>query len=133
MIYSITNQQSFNEVQNIYDYIKAIRSKANFVLIGNKFDLGHLRTVSRENGQQLADKYNCPFYELSVAEGYHETKRLFNDIIKYVVQKKSSEETPVTKKRTGSFTAVLKGFEKQHKSATRNKDDKAEYIEMIKG
>lgn len=127
LIYSIKDERSFVEVQNMYEYVKMISSKAYFVLIGNKIDLAHLRTVSIEQGQNLADKYNCPFYELSVAEGYHETKQVFNDIVKYILKRKSLEESPVIKKRTGSYSSVLKGFDKQSK-LSRNKDEKAEYI-----
>ena len=127
LIYSIKDERSFVEVQNIYNYVKLISNKAYFVLIGNKIDLAHLRTVSTEQGQNLADKYNCPFYELSVAEGYQETKQVFNDIIKYILRRKSHEESPVIKKRTGSYSSVLRGFDKQIK-LSRNKDEKAEYI-----
>ena len=39
------------------------------MLIGTKADLYVQRAVSREDGQQLADKYQIPFYEVSSRNG----------------------------------------------------------------
>lgn len=36
------------------------------VIVGNKKDLESYREVSFDDGKQVADKYNIPFYEISL-------------------------------------------------------------------
>ncbi len=59
---------------NVRFYVELILQRAaptsvsNVVLIGFKTDLGEKREVTREEGQQLADELQFPFYEASVKE-----------------------------------------------------------------
>ena len=93
-----------------------------FIIIGNKKDLHHLRQVTNEQGKKLAEKYCCPFYEISASEGYHETRKVFKEIIKHILYKKASEEVATLRKRNNSFTFLVKGLEKQYKLARENKE-----------
>lgn len=77
LIYSITSQSSFEEIN--YHYNKICRIKEDnyklsnenilefpIILIGNKCDLAdEYRQVSINNGQQLANKLSIPFFETS--------------------------------------------------------------------
>uniref|UniRef100_A0A6B2LYA5 Small monomeric GTPase n=1 Tax=Arcella intermedia TaxID=1963864 RepID=A0A6B2LYA5_9EUKA len=38
-------------------------------MCGNKCDLESERVVDREEGQQLGDSWNCPFFEISALTG----------------------------------------------------------------
>ena len=51
-----------------------------FIIPGNKKDLQHFRKVDIGDGEKLAKKYNCPFYELSVAEDYTDTNKVFQEV-----------------------------------------------------
>jgi len=127
LVYSITLQESFTEVKKLYKIIEDIRtnnSNAIFVLIGNKKDLHHLRKVKTEEGEKLAKKYACPFFELSVAEDYIETNKVFQEVIRHILHKKSKEESGQLKKRQNSFSSLYKGLEKQEKGQKENKDKK---------
>ena len=42
----------------------------SLLLLGNKGDLDNFREVSKEEGQTLADRLNCDFYEMSAREGW---------------------------------------------------------------
>ena len=96
--------------------------------------MNHLREVSKEQGKILADKYNCPFFEISVSEGYHETNKVFNEIVRYILYKKASEEGATLRKRNNSFTILLKGLEKQYKLAKENKEKSFDQVfEMTEG
>ena len=93
-------------------------SSAVVIVIGNKKDLHHFREVGSDEGRKLADKYGWPFFEISVAEGYHETYRVFNDVLRHVIVKKAAEEASGAKKKSNNtFTYLLKGLEKQTKPA----------------
>ncbi|ELP89545.1 hypothetical protein EIN_220070 [Entamoeba invadens IP1] len=69
--YSITSKESFNDVPNSINTIMMYKqiddiSKIPVVIVGNKTDLEKDRAVSTDDGQNLAEKYNSPFIEISV-------------------------------------------------------------------
>jgi len=127
MVYSITDEKSFAEVKKLLRIIQDLRQSNNnpiFVLIGNKKDLQHFRKVECDEGEKLAKKYGCPFFELSVAEDYTETNKVFQEVIRHVLHKKSREETSQVKKRQNSYSSIYKGLEKE-KGQRESKDKKS--------
>jgi len=70
IMYSITDKTTFAEVSNIRSQILMVRdvSEADappMVLVGNKSDLEDRREVPQKEGKQLADMWNCAFFEAS--------------------------------------------------------------------
>ena len=67
LVYSITSRQSFEEIQTFEQQILRVKDKDYFpiILVGNKCDLEGERVVSREEGQALAQQFNCKFIETS--------------------------------------------------------------------
>uniref|UniRef100_A0AAR5QGV5 small monomeric GTPase n=1 Tax=Dendroctonus ponderosae TaxID=77166 RepID=A0AAR5QGV5_DENPD len=65
--YSVTDRHSFQEASEYRKLIQKVRASEDtpIVLIGNKFDLHLQRKVTTEEGQFLAQQFNCPFYETS--------------------------------------------------------------------
>lgn len=66
LMYDITNEESFNAVQ---DWATQIRTYswdgAEMLLVGNKADLEKDRAVPTEKGQELAAQMGCQFFETS--------------------------------------------------------------------
>ncbi|KAK6047894.1 Ras family protein [Cooperia oncophora] len=57
LMYDITNEESFNSVQDWCTQIKTYSwENAQVVLVGNKCDMDAERVVSLERGRQLADQ-----------------------------------------------------------------------------
>ena len=95
----------------------ARNSSAVSIIIGNKKDLHHFREVGSDEGRNFAEKNGCLFYEISVAEGYIETYRVFNEVLKYIITKKANEEGMSGKKKSSSsFSSILKGMDKAKQS-----------------
>ncbi|XP_011500199.1 PREDICTED: GTP-binding protein Rit1 [Ceratosolen solmsi marchali] len=67
--YSVTDRHSFQEVIEYRKLISRVRASEDIplVLVGNKFDLQHLREVTTDEGKVLANQLGCPFYETSAA------------------------------------------------------------------
>ena len=67
VVYDVTNKQSFDNIQTWIEEAKAksIVDGAVFVIVGNKIDLSEERTVSREQGEDLAQKIHAIFVETS--------------------------------------------------------------------
>ncbi|CAF1506330.1 unnamed protein product [Adineta ricciae] len=89
LVYSITSQATFNEVERYYERIISIKDVGKdglppIVLVGNKCDSEKDRIVSRETGQNLARKWKCSFLEtsaktkLNVAEVFYDLVRQIN-------------------------------------------------------
>jgi len=70
IVYDITNQKSFDEIENYFiPTIKenCVKNIPTF-LLGNKSDLKYMRKISANQGEQLALKYNFIFRETSTVE-----------------------------------------------------------------
>ena len=66
IVYDITNSKSFN---NLAKWLQNIRVYANenvqMILLGNKCDMENERSISKEQGEQLALNYGIQFLETS--------------------------------------------------------------------
>lgn len=71
LVYSVISAVSFHDLTTIYEQV--IRSDPNnaarIVLIGNKSDLIADRVISKTQGEDLAKKWNIPFFETSACTG----------------------------------------------------------------
>ena len=70
LVYDITNMKSYESIDN---WIEQIHTHAgatvNKILVGNKVDQMNERVVSYNDGENLAKKYDIPFYESSAKTG----------------------------------------------------------------
>ena len=81
IVYDITNRESFNNVNVWLEECKSQTSKTTFiVLVGNKSDLEDERQVTKEEGQELAEKLGIPFFEASAKTGDNVREIFYNSI-----------------------------------------------------
>ena len=78
IMYDITNRASFENINKwLYLLSQNVSDKAK-ILVGSKLDLSEeKRIVTEEEGQNLADKNNIPFYETSSKTGENVEKIFF--------------------------------------------------------
>ncbi|XP_055712838.1 ras-related protein Rab-27A-like isoform X3 [Phlebotomus papatasi] len=71
LIFDLTNERSFLEVQNWIEQLKfhAYCETPDIVLCGNKCDLEHLRVVSESRARHFADRHGMPYLETSASTG----------------------------------------------------------------
>lgn len=67
LVYSITAQSTFNDLQDLREQILRVKDTDDvpMVLVGNKCDLEDERVVGKELGKSLAGQFNCAFMETS--------------------------------------------------------------------
>jgi len=90
IVYSVIERTTFEAAQRFHEHILSVIGKDEHptVLVGSKIDLEG-REVTREDGLELAKKWNCPFFEASakkkinVDESFLELVRL---IIKHKIE-----------------------------------------------
>lgn len=90
LVYSINSKNSLEELQTFYEQILRVKDsdQVPVLVVGNKCDLEMERQVSYEEGQALANSFNCPFLETS-AKLRINVEEAFFDLVKYV---RSSED-----------------------------------------
>uniref|UniRef100_A0A0K0E627 small monomeric GTPase n=1 Tax=Strongyloides stercoralis TaxID=6248 RepID=A0A0K0E627_STRER len=85
LVYSITAQSTFNDLIDLREQILRIKDTTNIpmVLVGNKCDIEDERIVGKDEGQNLARTFNCPFYETS-SKAKINVQEVFYDLIKQI-------------------------------------------------
>ncbi|KAF3422190.1 hypothetical protein E2986_07186 [Frieseomelitta varia] len=94
LMYDITNEESFNSVQDWVTQIKTYScDNAQVILVGNKCDMEDERVITTERGKQLADQLGVQFFETSAKENINiKTVDVGNDEqIKYLVHRTPEE------------------------------------------
>jgi len=89
LMYDITNEESFNAVQDWCTQIKMYSwDNAQVVLVGNKSDLEQDRAVTHERGKRLADQLGLEFFETSAKENIN-VKIVFESLVDIILEKMS--------------------------------------------
>ncbi|XP_052345622.1 ras-related and estrogen-regulated growth inhibitor-like protein [Oncorhynchus keta] len=85
LVYSICDRSSFEvvrqQVQRIRHASRKMSTTAPIIIVGNKRDLQHRRTVSSGEDRLLAISEYCVFFEISAAETYHGVLLVFHGLI----------------------------------------------------
>ncbi|KAM6967983.1 ras-related and estrogen-regulated growth inhibitor-like protein [Aplochiton taeniatus] len=84
LVYSICDRSSFQvATQQLRRLRRSSKMAATIpvVVVGNKRDLQHRRTVSSEEGRLLALSEDCGFFEISAAETYHGVLLVFHGLV----------------------------------------------------
>ncbi|XP_026096705.1 ras-related and estrogen-regulated growth inhibitor-like protein [Carassius auratus] len=99
LVYSICDRASFNvvrqQVQCIRQAKQKLASTAQIMIVGNKRDLQHRRTVSSEEGRLLALSTDCGFFEVSAAETYHGVLMVFHELFERIREARALKKGPV--------------------------------------
>ncbi|CAI2369710.1 unnamed protein product [Moneuplotes crassus] len=84
LVYDVTKQESFENLEKWVEIIREHLSDAKILLVGNKSDLHHLKTVCTEDGQAFADSKGITFYEASALDCTN-IKDAFEELLQTVV------------------------------------------------
>eukprot|EP01123_Difflugia_compressa_P003876 TRINITY_DN15196_c0_g1_i1.p1 TRINITY_DN15196_c0_g1~~TRINITY_DN15196_c0_g1_i1.p1 ORF type:complete len:200 (-),score=38.34 TRINITY_DN15196_c0_g1_i1:11-610(-) len=100
-IYSITNTNSFNKVNDLQQQLVEITMEQNHIvlLVGNKSDLSSDRAVPITDGVDLARKLGWGFMEGSAKTGENVSEAFLHVVGLYHKQKMSIRDKTVTKRR----------------------------------
>ncbi|KAJ3608846.1 hypothetical protein NHX12_023376 [Muraenolepis orangiensis] len=109
LVYSICDRASFTAVEQQVQRIRQARVSSSkcpvsapIVVVGNKRDLRHRRTVSSEEGRLLALAADCGFFEISAAENYHGVLLAFHGLADLI------RETRALKKGAAGIKGIVR-------------------------
>ncbi|XP_076079532.1 ras-related and estrogen-regulated growth inhibitor-like protein [Mytilus galloprovincialis] len=108
VVYDICVHSSFEQAIKILDIINKARASVYCpaLLLGNKTDLEHRRTVGVEEGHQAALEYNCQYYEVSAADDFVTISIAFQALLRET--KIIQQNKPLLKRRKSSLVNVSK-------------------------
>ena len=113
LVYSIVVRQTFDSMVDFYDQVLRVTDTDSMpmVLLGNKCDLDTERKVSKEEGQELANNFQCLFYETS-AKSRVNVDEAFYALVKRMIGGKSKSaaddtDEPVAAKKKKKGGCVL--------------------------
>ena len=70
IVYDCTSQSSFNQIEKwCQDIDEKAQQGVLQILVCNKIDLLHQRVITSEQGQQMAQKHNLKYFEISAMSG----------------------------------------------------------------
>merc|ERR1712224_596493 len=101
LVYSITAQSTFNDLQDLREQILRVKDTDDvpMVLVGNKCDLEEERVVGKDQGLNLARQFNnCSFMETS-AKAKIGVKDIFFDLVRQINRKtpENPQKAPKTR------------------------------------
>ncbi|KAF4072428.1 hypothetical protein AMELA_G00262740 [Ameiurus melas] len=94
LVYSITAQSTFNDLQDLREQILRVKDTEDvpMILVGNKCDLEDERVVGKEQGQNLARQWNnCAFLESS-AKSKINVNEIFYDLVRQINRKRGGKK-----------------------------------------
>nr|XP_020517002.1 ras-related protein Rab-3B-like [Labrus bergylta] len=98
LMYDITNEESYNAVQDWATQIKTYSwDNAQVIMVGNKCDMDEERVVPPEKGKHLADQLGFEYYEASAKENIN-VRQVFERLVDIICVKMSERvdvEAPV--------------------------------------
>ncbi|KAJ0056705.1 hypothetical protein NL108_012212 [Boleophthalmus pectinirostris] len=86
VVYGIDNQDSFKVCHKYLDTLsvhnKTFKSHTPIVLLGNKLDMERYRGVSKSEGEELASRFGCLFYEISACMDFQDVQQIFHEAVR---------------------------------------------------
>lgn len=100
VVYSVTEQVSFEEAELIFEEISGIKDTHDFpvVLVGNKIDLTKLIKVKSNDAHQLAKTWNAPHFQTSAKDNI-EVDDAFHELVREL-RRRTKKRSPDTKETT---------------------------------
>jgi len=101
LVFSVTDRSSFDEIPKFYRQILRVKDKDEFpmILVGNKSDLDHERTVAPSEVKDLAQQQlKIPYLEASAKQRIN-VDAAFHDLVRAIRRYNEIPDTPMKSKK----------------------------------
>ena len=99
IVYAINNSESFRRAKDLLLHVTSVtRTLPSIAIVANKSDMWHYRTVMRSDGEYLAKKHSCKYFELSALTDGESVQRMFNVVLKLMNDRISERQLAIESK-----------------------------------
>jgi Ras-related protein M-Ras len=86
LVYSVTDKSSFLNIRHFHTLILRVKDKDAYpmILVANKVDLVHVRQVTTEQGQELANMLKIPYIETSAKNPPINVDKAFHEVVRII-------------------------------------------------
>lgn len=101
LVYSVTDRPSFMNIRHFHTLILRVKDRESYpmILVANKVDLVHLRQVTQEQGQELANMLRIPYIETSAKSPPINVDKAFHEVVRLIRNQPQNRDTK--SKKTG--------------------------------
>ena len=101
LMYSITDRYSFEQIEHLHTDIVRLKDRENVpcAIFGNKSDKTDERVVSTSEGEELASRLHCKFFEGSALTNMN-IDQVFTDVVKDIMSEKKPTDGKTRKKKS---------------------------------
>ncbi len=95
-VFDLTRSTTLTNIESVWyrDYLKySSNPKGNdYLLIGNKLDLKEIRSISRQEGEDLSNHLNCIEYMETSAKYGDNVEEAFKKLVFHILRRKKKED-----------------------------------------
>lgn len=101
LVYDVTKQETFNDLQGWIDSVKGTKDLKTFpfIIMANKIDLADKRVITHQQGKSFADNLSIPYFKTSAktGEGLQEAFQCLFERVYKTTKGKSSGNIVISK------------------------------------
>ncbi len=105
LVYDCTNELSFTLLRKWMHTVNEINANVPRMLLCNKIDLVHLRSVSEDAGRALAQELHCRFFAVSAIDGTN-VELAFTELTREILTLKEFEKNTIDLDRIGAASVL---------------------------
>jgi Ras-related protein M-Ras len=127
LVYSVTDRASYMNMKHFHTLILRVKDKDSYpmILVANKVDLVHLRQVSQEQGQELANMLKIPYIETSAKTPPINVDKAFHEVVRIIRSQPNQNNSKDANSNANSKKSNSKNSNSNNKSANKNNSGKS--------
>lgn len=126
LVYSVTDKPSFINIRQFHTLILRVKDKESYpmILVANKVDLVHLRQVSQEQGQDLANLLKIPYIETSAKNPPINVDKAFHEVVRIIRNQPQNKNDKKNNKKSSLASNAQTSASSSSKKNSKWKDSK---------